>query len=684
MTDGTDRKPHHIRILSDAEINDLYARPQLTEDEMALLFELDAREAAILHSGLSIERKVDAIIQLGFFRKKKRFFEFNFSDVAAEARYIAEIYFGVNKLQRIDVGRTVHNQNRQWILEMTGYTLYKKEQHFQMLYDRALELCRLSSDPVTLFRQLLEFLDRNKISLPGYTTLQERVISAVLSSEQQRLAKLLHKHMSATDREMLISLIKQPETGFYAVTSLKHQPKNFSATAIRREVSWYENYQPLYQIAKHVVSKLGISRNAVDYYAGLVEHFSVHSMNRTNTNKTCLWLLCFMRNRYHRMMDNLAVMYIHTANKYETDVQLKSKELLTAESVETSEKDGKVASMLKVFVDPSVKDHELFGKIRQAVFTTIMTPAQIQQIVEEMIGDEHQKKRPSVLFWHAVDEYAATYLPLLRLLASTLTVKGDACKSLQQAFYFLKAHSKMDKPLSKTPFDEFPIRFIEKDKVPFIYNDAEKSIHRQRYEYECYRLLANRLNGRALALQDSVSFASLESMLLPDWQQTKKSVVKKLDRPLLTMPFVQFIEEKAKPLDERIIRINEDIRLGKNDSVRIKKMKNGSEKWTLPYTKKQLELNNPFYEMLPKVGIVEVLQFVEKYTGFIAAFTHIKPHYSKSGLDELSLYACLLANGTNLGIGKMSTLCDMNQQQLITTEKNFMRLSTIRTAWFFT
>ena len=61
-------------------------------------------------------------------------------------------------------------------------------------------------------------------------------------------------------------------------------------------------------------------------------------------------------------------------------------------------------------------------------------------------------------------------------------------------------------------------------------------------------------------------------------------------------------------------------------------------------------------------------------------FTHIKPHYQKSQLDEMAIYACLLANGTNLGIIKMSNLCDLNFKCLQTAEKNYIRLSTLRAA----
>ena len=49
-------------------------------------------------------------------------------------------------------------------------------------------------------------------------------------------------------------------------------------------------------------------------------------------------------------------------------------------------------------------------------------------------------------------------------------------------------------------------------------------------------------------------------------------------------------------LDEKIIAVNEAITSGENTYVQLKKTKDGSTIWTLPYTKKSLELNNPFYE----------------------------------------------------------------------------------------
>ncbi|MBF0363841.1 MAG: transposase [Oligoflexia bacterium] len=153
-----------------------------------------------------------------------------------------------------------------------------------------------------------------------------------------------------------------------------------------------------------------------------------------------------------------------------------------------------------------------------------------------------------------------------------------------------------------------------------------------------------------------------------------------MNRPLLNRSLNRFIEEKARPLDAKIIAVNEAIASKNNPHVNLKQKKDGSTIWTLPYTKKSLELNNPFYEKLPQVSIIRILQFVNEQIQFMKEFTHIKPYYAKSQSDEMATYACLLANGTNLGIFKMANLCDLNLGCLQTTEKNYLRLSTLRAA----
>jgi hypothetical protein len=71
---------------------------------------------------------------------------------------------------------------------------------------------------------------------------------------------------------------------------------------------------------------------------------------------------------------------------------------------------------------------------------------------------------------------------------------------------------------------------------------------------------------------------------------------------------------------------------------------------------------------------------VHEQTGFLNVFTYIKPHYSKSKKDDISIIATLVANATNMGIGKMERLSDLNFNDLNSADQNYIRLSTLRAA----
>jgi TnpA family transposase len=530
-------------------------------------------------------------------------------------------------------------------------------------------------NPVFIFRELLIEAAKNNITRPGYTTFQ-KIISTALTAEQKRIGHIFKEHLSKEDKTRLFNLLEQEEH-FYAITLLKQQPKNFKPTAIRQEIEYYEQYQPLYQIAKRLLPILNISKNSVAYYASLVEHYTYQSLNRINSSQTCLWLLCFIFHRCQRMLDNLATMFIYTANQYELGVKQQAEALLLIYSLAPDEQKKVVAQLIRVYTDKTINENQLFKTIKEYVYTNILPPERIDQVANDLDNQEEQKIVQTQFAWQAVDELADTYRPLLRALSKVLVLHGPQHKAVQKAYNFLQDNLNAETSLSKVHLDNFPIQFISSKISHFIY-DTGKTINTNRYEYECYCQIANYLNGRSLYLSDSINYQSLTDELLPEWKNNKITILKKVNKPLLNQPLAEFIENNAKPLDKKILAVNEAIASGENTYVNLKQTKDGSTVWTLPYTKKLLELNNPFYKKLPPISIIRILQFVDEKTQFMKAFTHIKPHYSKSQLDEIATYACLIANGTNLGIFKMANICDLNYNNLQTTEKNYLRLATIR------
>jgi TnpA family transposase len=671
-------KTKRLRILTATEINDLYSRPSLTDDERKGLFELNQEEHKLLATNMTLVAKVDAIIRLGYFKQTQQFFQFDLHEIPGDVNHVLERYFAPAVVTKKTLGRAAKLNNQHWVLRMTGYTRFKKTQHAPLLLNKAEKLCRLSVNPVFIFRELLAELTQKKISRPGYSTLQTLIAQALIS-EQARINHIFKEHLLTREKAQLFNLLNHKEN-FYVVTLLKQQPKNFKPTAIRQEIAYYEQYQPLYQIAKRLLPRLKVSKNGIAYYASLVEYYTVWSLHRKNSSQTCLWLLCFIYHRCQRMLDNLATMFIYTAHHYQADVTKQAEALLLIHSLSPDEQKKALAKLIRVYTDKTVNENLTFKTIKKMVYSTILPAERIDQVANELDNQAQQKMIQTQFTWQAVDEFANTYRPLLRALLKVLVLEGPQHKTLQKAYQFLRDALKKEMPLSKMLYDKFPTPFISAKIRDFIYDSNKKILHTDRYEYECYQQIAHALNGRSLFLSDSIHYQSLAAELLPEWEKVKSTVLRKVNKPLLNHPLSQFIEEKAKPLDEKIIAVNEAIASGENAYVKLKHNKDDTILWTLPYTKKSCELNNPFYEKLPPISITHILQFVNEKTHFMQQLTHIKPHYAKSALDERAIYACLIANGTNLGILKMASLCDLNLASLQVTEKNYLRLVTVRAA----
>ena len=79
-----------------------------------------------------------------------------------------------------------------------------------------------------------------------------------------------------------------------------------------------------------------------------------------------------------------------------------------------------------------------------------------------------------------------------------------------------------------------------------------------------------------------------------------------------------------------------------------------------------------------QVDISSVLHFVHRHCRFLDAFDHVLGRYVKQrgGCPHAST-ACLIAWGTNMGLGKMGEISDIGYQALATTSENFIRLETL-------
>jgi TnpA family transposase len=666
-----------ISILNQSEINELYEIPKFTDDERRWYFELHNSEQKLLKLPVSRKTKVDAILQLGYFKAKNQFFRYKYDEVKYDIYYILNQYFDEKQLARPIISRETKRKNQRRILSLLGFTYFNKSKNGGPLLAKARELSRLSANPVFIFRELIEFVYKEKMTTPGYTTLQE-IISNALSLEQQRIKRIFDKELSQKEVQEVLQLLQKRDS-FYAVTSLKKLPKNFRPKAVYQEIMHYQNYSSIYQTAKRVLPCLSISNNSIAYYASLVDHYTVRSLSRLkNNDQACLWLLCFIFSRTKRILDNLVMMFCYFANQFQAAVEEKSKELIIANAIEKDTQDDCIVKLLRIFIDTNIDDSVPFKTIKEKEAYAIAAPETINQISADLEnkGRDYQAQ----FTWKAVSKVSSAYKPVLRALLKILPFECEQHKALKKAIDFLKSIFSNGKPISKVSFWDYPKLHIGKKIRKYIYDYNENTIYTDRYEYHCYQQIRKYVDAGSVFLNESIKYSSISSELIQEWPTNKKRVIRKINRPMLRQPLSDFIVDKARPLDKKITEVNEAIIEGNNPVVKIKIAKDGSSSWTLPYLKKESEINSPFYDHLLKVSIARILLFVNQQTQFLRQFSHIKPHYAKARLDEMAIYACLIANGTNLGVLKMAEICDLRLSSLQMTDKNYIRLSTLKAA----
>ncbi len=71
------------------------------------------------------------------------------------------------------------------------------------------------------------------------------IVGTAITSEEQRLIKIIQNHLSETDKQQLKQLLYN-SSGLYEITRIKHEPKDFSINEIKREIEFGNGIRPLF------------------------------------------------------------------------------------------------------------------------------------------------------------------------------------------------------------------------------------------------------------------------------------------------------------------------------------------------------------------------------------------------------------------------------------------------------
>ena len=665
-----------LKILTSNEIEELYGLPSFSNRDRAVYFSLDSLEKNELNYYRSIQTKVYFILQLGYFKAKRMFFTFDCLEVQEDIQYIFHQYFFEenDKLTNLEISKPTRLAQQNHILKLLNYQICTKEIK-ERLQEKAYSIVVIYTKPIYIFKELLNYLENNRIVIPGYSIMQ-LVVGKAITYEKNRLEAAVQQDINKDSQKALDKLLTA-EDSLYELTFLKREPRDFSYKEITIEVNKGESLKELYHLACDFLPKLEISNENIKYYAYLVGYYTIYKLKRMKREIVYVYLLCFVLNRYQKINDNLV----------NNEVKKVAKEKVYEYKMEGNKHSKDAGKILDLFIDKNISGKVEFEQVREIAFGILAEEKfpLISKYISKTKFDDSEYE------WNHYVELAQKFKVNLRYIFLNLDFKGQTTKDpLLKAVLFLKEAFQKNKSLTHFPVNELPKKFIPSKLRKYLYEIKTVEINGKtikyrklnvdKYEFLIYRLLKARLESGEIFIKDSLNFKSFEEDLIDDekWKN-KEQLIQSLDLPSLKEPVDKLLFSFKEELENKIKIVNNRIKNGENTHIKI--TESGEEiKWSLPYKKSEEQVNNPIYGEFRQIGINDLLHFVDEHSEFMDSFTHVLDRYVKTEADTHRISACIVACGTNIGISKMADISDMSFNELVSTLNNFIRLETLKIA----
>ncbi len=669
---------NRLSILTQSEIQNYFGIPRLTQEDREYYFELADNEVNLIDDNWRLNSKLYFVLQLGYFKANRIFFNFDTDAVADDVSHIIGTYFPYDIGHEFKVPSKPTRINQQKLIcQHFNFRRYDKHVSAE-LKDVARRVVRRSAKPIYILRELLSFLEKQQVVSPAYSTFQD-LIGNCLSEERQRIGQRFMRDLDPDIEAALSAILSDDSAGLHWMTQLKKEPKDFSYKEVLSEATRAKELKSLYDFCVQWLPRIEISNESIRYYAALVEYYSVYKLRRFDTPTAYFYLLCYAYHRTHTIHDNLIDALIYNVRHYEEQATFYARELIYQHTSQASEDIKMTGKILEFFLSPDIDDSLSFGEIRERAFQLLAREKMVSvtTFINSTGFDEEEYQ------WQHLESLSGSIKKNMRQIVRAIDFKSHAEETpLIEAITFLQLNFELGRNLRRRKKTSFPIGFLTNALKKYVY--AEKtpaSLIAERYEFAVYKMLRKAFESGDIFNHKTNKYRSFTDYLIPlnRWNKHKERILTELDLPTLMVPIQQTLNEFKITLEEKIQHVNQRILAKENKDIKITGQ-GDKVKWTLPYKRDEEEENHQFYQAIPTIGIASLLSYVHRKTGFLDGFSHVLDRYVKGTKDEKTVLACIVALGTNMSLGRMGEISDVDVQDLQTTYRNFFRLETLKEA----
>ena len=478
---------------------------------------------------------------------------------------------------------------------------------------------------------------------------------------------VLNENLTQATKTTLLKLLESNNT-FTDLAKLKKMAKDFSASQIAQELKTHKIIRSLYPEIKVLITELGLSPKNLEYYASLVKHKTVYKLRRHDDSQTILYLVCYLFFRYRETNDNLVSAFIYMIKKLTESAKGYAKQRIVEDVTIVRTKLKSAGSLLKYFIDADIDDNLSFGDVRKKAFELI--PAESIKLLSDHLDNNDFDGRQYE--WQFIDKQSSKIKKLIRSLFLSIDIEFIHLKDELREQY-TTAHEELG--AFKT------IKTINVDVVPKsdreYFEDDNTKLIANRFEYFLYRKAEQLFHSNNLTVKESVNNRSLTSDLIqPKEWKNKAEIIENTGLDKLSTSINQTLADKSQQLEDKLKEVSEHIFSGDNKYVEFIPGK-AELKWSIPNIRWHESIENPLYNQIQHMGIVELMLFVDQKTDYLKSFTHISVNKEKAPANKEDLIACILANGTNYGLYKMANISDRSMGKLRSVDDSYIRYETL-------
>lgn len=684
-----------LTLLNQTEQAEYYGLPRFHAADRPLFFALNEAEYHAMQQCGQRKTQIFFVLQLGFFRAKQRFFKFNLKSVKKEVAYILKTYFNASPktLPSGELHRTTRNEQRQIILDLCEYKLWKSAEHKPMALEKLTTLLRRHPKSHDTFREFIQCLEQERLTLPSYRTVQD-LFTAALTHERQRLdthlATLTNKEQTA-----LTHLISNDD-GLSRLNLIRCDQPDFRYHSMKQELEKIGLIAELYPFSQRFIPVLGLSRNAVRYYASLAEQYPAARLRKLSKTQQSLYVLCFVYHRYQEFMDNLIISFLYYVKDLNERATKAANDAEMAHLREIGLDMPDLVQFLQWYSNAKPDEWTSSQAFHQAGFSVLAKEKQ-KKLAEFLAGQSFDKTAEKWAYYQKKSQYIALYLrPIL------LTVPFDFHNPnaiLMQLLTAIKTHYEKSHAIPKKLVAAMPEGLLEKlppSIQPYLLtvsvkkeaandegatDDADEVIQPidpARLEFFLYDKMARNIDYGRMFCHDSVSFADLEDDLVDDsWVDNMENLVKETGYTKLLDYCGSRLDDLADELNDAWIRTNQRIAENENTGLTITTDQQGETHWTLSDDGDENKASD-FFNGLELRDIADAIKDMGDRITIWPTFQHKLFRYIKQkSVVPMLFIAGLLAEALGFGSEKMAKQSNIDLTALRTIHDDYLYVENL-------